>query len=378
MTSRVLTERTPSPGEEGRAEYIRALVAQAQAGDRRARNQICREYERLVIQRARRIAFLDAKSPGMGISSASVDDYTQGGYLGLMRAVDLWDEKKSAATGCESFTSYAIWWIDQASRRLGECMLVHVPLNYRCKTSVSLAYLDAPVKAGDEESAPLLDLMPSARNQEDEVASLERDVLVRAAIENMRVPKRTRDILARRLIDEAQLHEIGEEHGVTRERVRQIVERHLPTVLSSVKYALAHPSKRRDALIARQRRMAEREERTRTSECMVVVEQRGEIAKVCGRHAVARGMCKRHYALWRAGAHAEDLKREIQARGGPRSERARTAKLGWEQVREIRRRHAADGTARLAREFGVAKNSILRIVRGETWRESRAGATRAA
>jgi DNA invertase Pin-like site-specific DNA recombinase len=53
----------------------------------------------------------------------------------------------------------------------------------------------------------------------------------------------------------------------------------------------------------------------------------------------------------------------------PRGESVSTAKLTANQVREIRRRFAG-GTAqsRLAKEYGIPKANIHRIVRRKTWR----------
>ena len=53
-------------------------------------------------------------------------------------------------------------------------------------------------------------------------------------------------------------------------------------------------------------------------------------------------------------------------------ERNPKAKLTWDQVREIRKRYAADGIRQkdLAHEYGVTQANIGFIVRGETWREA--------
>lgn len=49
-----------------------------------------------------------------------------------------------------------------------------------------------------------------------------------------------------------------------------------------------------------------------------------------------------------------------------------SAKLTWEQVREIRRTYVAGGTsqASLARQFGVAQASIGRLLSNQTWEET--------
>jgi hypothetical protein len=52
-------------------------------------------------------------------------------------------------------------------------------------------------------------------------------------------------------------------------------------------------------------------------------------------------------------------------------ERCRFAKLTFEEVREIRKRHQPrdrkNGTAVLAKEFGVAEETIRRLIHGKSW-----------
>jgi hypothetical protein len=58
----------------------------------------------------------------------------------------------------------------------------------------------------------------------------------------------------------------------------------------------------------------------------------------------------------------------------PRGESHGMSKLTWEQVREIRRRYAfwgmgGDSAYKLAKEFGVAKHTILEILHNKIWKE---------
>lgn len=46
------------------------------------------------------------------------------------------------------------------------------------------------------------------------------------------------------------------------------------------------------------------------------------------------------------------------------------AKLSWQQVHDIRSRHA-ESKAALAREYGVAAETIRQIIAGEIWKEAR-------
>lgn len=72
----------------------------------------------------------------------------------------------------------------------------------------------------------------------------------------------------------------------------------------------------------------------------------------------------------------EDNVRDMVAKGranltGIRGERHHDAKLTADDVREIRRMHAAGegGYMRLAKRFGVRRTSILKIVRRQTWKD---------
>ena len=55
--------------------------------------------------------------------------------------------------------------------------------------------------------------------------------------------------------------------------------------------------------------------------------------------------------------------------GGHAGERNGRAKLTWEQVTEIRQRHAAGegGYGTLAREYGIARSAIADIIKNRHW-----------
>lgn len=59
-----------------------------------------------------------------------------------------------------------------------------------------------------------------------------------------------------------------------------------------------------------------------------------------------------------------------QCKEGMRPECARTAKLNWEKVREIRRRWGeGESKKALCREYGVGHGTIWEIVTNRTWKE---------
>ncbi len=66
--------------------------------------------------------------------------------------------------------------------------------------------------------------------------------------------------------------------------------------------------------------------------------------------------------------NAQDRARHGTDRSG---ERSSTAKLTWSQVREIRRRwEEGEGFRPLAREYGVYHSTIMRMVKGESWKNT--------
>ena len=180
---------------------VRRLVVQAQGGDRRALDQVCREYKGLVAQLARRYS-------RNGRSSADFDDYRQVAYLALLRSVELWDEGKARAKGASSFTSYLVAAIESRLRRHQEQdTTIHVPGHHRDAhgriIKVPTTSLDAPVRSrrDEQDDATLASFVPSNLDTEASADAMERADLVRAAIGNMQIGTRARRALVLRLVD---------------------------------------------------------------------------------------------------------------------------------------------------------------------------------
>jgi len=220
------------------------------AGDA-ARAAFVAANERLVVAVARRYQH----------RGLPLDDLVQEGTVGLLRAVDLFDPARGY-----KFSTYAVWWIKQALRRAlaQQVPLAHVPDNVqmerarlarrahalhaelghppspaalaaatglpRARVDALTAPLPAPVPLdqimGDGETTTLGDLLPDpdadrpdARAEAHALAAAVRAVL--ATLD----PRARAILVARHGLDGAPprtLQDIGQQLGLTRERVRQV------------------------------------------------------------------------------------------------------------------------------------------------------------
>lgn len=157
------------------------------------------------------------------------EDLVQDAVIGLMRAIDLFDPRKDCA-----FSTYSLPWIEQGIRRaVQRHATVRPPFSMRDEhghlPSSRCMSTDAPANFGAQESAgakrTALDLL-----LEDDALAQHADAQDRRHLANLRelfearvaeLGERDRYILWRRL-EGASLQEIGDEIGVTRERVRQL------------------------------------------------------------------------------------------------------------------------------------------------------------
>jgi len=190
-----------------------------------------------------------------------LDDLVQEGHVGLLRAVDLFDSARGY-----KFSTYAVWWIKQAMRRAlaRQVLVAHVPDNVqqerarlarrahalhaelghppspadlaaatglpRARVDALTAPLPAPVPLdqlmGDGETTTLGDLLPDpAADRPDALAEAHAlAAAVRAALATLD-PRARAILVARHGLDGAPprtLQEIGQQLGLTRERVRQV------------------------------------------------------------------------------------------------------------------------------------------------------------
>jgi RNA polymerase sigma factor (sigma-70 family) len=245
-----------SAGPEADA-CLRAALPAAEAAEARGRalkDTFVRHNLRLVVHQAK--GFRNAGVP--------FPDLIQEGTLGLIRAVEKFDERLG-----NRFSTYAIWWIQQSCIRAIQqgSRTVRLPapvqdqlrryrraleklsarsaapraselgreLGLATGAVESLARLDRPVLRLDDpvpgrERTRFADRLAADAGNEDEAPDRMR--LERAAAELLEaLPRREQSILRARFGfsdgEEHTLQEVGEELGISRERVRQLERRAL-------------------------------------------------------------------------------------------------------------------------------------------------------
>lgn len=186
-------------------------------------------------------------------------DLVQEGVLGLMRAV----EKYEPCRGIK-FSTYAVWWIWQQISRAADCQgaMIRTPVHWnqlrrklgrspaplehdpevlaemhgltpdRISTmSQSFHCLSLAAPIGDDDDRTLGDMLAADSAQEPEGAMLEADLGARLAGAVGELPEREAQILRLRFgLNGAKaytLEEIGQQFGVSRERIRQLEARAL-------------------------------------------------------------------------------------------------------------------------------------------------------
>lgn len=238
------------------AEQEIELARRVACGDIAARDEFVYKNQRLVKQ----IAYRYVNS----CSDMTLDDLTQAGNIGLIHAVDKFDPDKGYR-----FSTYATWWIRQAITReiVDKDATVHLPVHVHerlrkvrraasdieqqthceataaeiavalgvdeeeVKTDLEILYMnktvhiDAPL--GDDGDATLGDVLPGDNDTADmsERSSVRADI--NAALEHLSPREQAVIKLRFGLIDGMQhtLDEVGAAYGVTRERVRQIINK---------------------------------------------------------------------------------------------------------------------------------------------------------
>lgn len=235
-----------------------ALARRAKAGDKKA-------MDKLVVSNLRFVVSIAKKYQGAGLS---LIDLVQEGSMGLMTAVQKFEPERGY-----HFISYGVWWIRQAITKAinDKGRAVRLPMNrvaqldqiqkaekamqdegwgnpddeaIAAETGIDkndvrdlrfisrdMVSLDAPVSSpkGDGQNAvgdfvPDMDAEPEAEAVETSVHDTINTVL-------STLTDRERDVIERRYglngREEQSLKEIGEQYGLTKERIRQIEKKAL-------------------------------------------------------------------------------------------------------------------------------------------------------
>ena len=249
-------------GTQSQDEINRKLVRRVQEGDRRAEGELCRENKRLV----RYFAERGYRNSG---GRLELDDLEQEGFMGLLEAAKKFDFSKGVR-----FSTYAAYWIrleisrfikNNGSairipiRRLNEISHVMQAVNEYSdeenqderirKAAKKLGMKPADVerdlnmyqayyqmssldkKIGEDEDTSVGDMQAEddGRSAEDYVEDEDTRNRLQAAIDSL--PEREKNIVELRygLKDgrSRSLEEIGDMYGLTRERIRLIINRSL-------------------------------------------------------------------------------------------------------------------------------------------------------
>lgn len=197
------------------------LLRLIKRGDLKAKNDLLEANLKFVFDIAKRYT-------GRGLS---ISDLISEGNMGLLRAIDKFDESKDV-----KFISYAVWWIRQAMSEAikKKRMLTMVEIDPNTSNDVVFER-----SVSDEEDEVLGKNDTSFSNGEEEekkeLGATQKEVVGKLLGS---LNKREREIIESYYglgnNDELTLHEIGQKFGLSSERVRQINKRSLKKLRSAM------------------------------------------------------------------------------------------------------------------------------------------------
>lgn len=212
-----------------------ALIRQHRDGDAAAMGRIVEGNIRLVLKIARKWAFY-----------VPVDDLIGEGTLGLMRAVEKFDLRRKV-----QFSTYAYLWIEQRIRRFVACRDV-IWLPRETLTKLSEVARDAALRmmwqptfsslhAGNVRTdIDAVDDASVIERTDDEVAR--RDAGAFAAQQIQMLDPRAQDMVRRYFgvgCERQAIRDIAARHGVSKQRVDQIVKKSLARMRKQIQFSEA-------------------------------------------------------------------------------------------------------------------------------------------
>lgn len=205
-------EERVDPAEVGGRKACDAILAEA----REARARLTDSKNRFITHNLRLVVRCAKNYRGSGVS---MSDLIQEGNLGLIRAVEKFDHRRGY-----KFSTYAVWWIEQALNRAvsSESRLVRVPSPIIDRQRAMKSH-EASLRASSVPEPSELDLAEAVGGSPEEVDDLRRSFGGELSFD---APLRGSERLTvGETLAEEPAHEPGEDHdrSVVRRRLRDLL-----------------------------------------------------------------------------------------------------------------------------------------------------------